>query len=1324
MGVFFLILWLISSPLIHPDRPPVLLESVWLEYEMQQVRSLHGETDTFVDRIIQTPEGHIWFPTQSMMLRYDGLHVRPISTKMDSVTGLAFIRGVFDYSGHLWMGQFPGFSIYRIENEIPRKVREPLVEGRFMPVFFRDPLNPNGMLVTATDSTTMYAISKDGDVQVMLRHDILNTINIFSDIRGATQDEIWAHTFRGQILRMIRHPKEVTLEIFDDFGRISDIAWHPDQVLIAATSRGVWALKRNKNGEMTRELLFSHANIRSLTITTDGRIHMIAPGEYFIYDGHSVVSASLGNASYLKIRADREDNLWLVGRSGIDLITRKKNPVLSGEHPLGESIVPVPGTGGAMYLVYADRIVRADIHENTVTTVVPVLQEITTSEIYQGFVDGKNRLWLQTQVGLVALDRNQNYRRIADLRSGGIIQFYIQDDGTPLFVDRFEGLLAYDEQNQRLQKIQELENSCVYSYRFSSGNLFCMDLFLELPEVIYADQQRSDSLLVPAELQNSRVRYFAYHEPTHSGIIVLSSGFWALFHEETGFQVISPEQLPEFGTLRDIAWVGDELWLGSDMGANFIARAQFEALESQKKIPLAQDWITNSDGLPSFIFDQWNTTFVSDVRHRVWIATPRGILIYARENTKTVPPPPGLWLNSITHGTVRTPVYEQGKLLTVRAKERDLSFDISVLSFLNRSQIQLEYKLQGLHTNWQDAVLDQPLRFTNVPPGEYRLIVRALSARNVATEEVVLAHLRIPSLFYETVWFRWALMFLFGALIFLISRGRAVVAERRARKLEHVVEERTREIKKQKEEVEKANKIIQKQTEDLVQQDELKNKLFTNISHELRTPVTLIKAPLEHLLLHEKGETISASRSNMERTFKNALRLEKLVDQLLDVTRIDRQTISVRMIPVNIVKEVRWLIESFRSYAEFKEIRLHFTSSHEALFVALDKDMFEKICMNLLSNAVKFTPRGGQIKVELSTEQTNVNVKITDSGVGISSKDMPRIFERYYKVTQKNGYNSEGMGIGLSLTKEFVEIMKGNIGVESSPGKGACFTLQFPLLPATSETKETAGRQPEILKKTKTRLEKTESNPLETPRTTILIVDDNEDMVAFTSELLSETYRVFTASDGEQAIRHMTEETPDLIITDLLMPNLDGIEMVKRIRSRSEWRTIPILMLTAIKSEDVLADGFSYGINDYMTKPFSTIELQARVAALIHFADTRKAFGGEETEPSTQSSSDLLVQKTIGFIQQHIADTDLKAADVARAVTMSDKQLNRKLKKVTGMTTSEFIREVRLQKAREILEDKSKETIAEVMYEIGFLHQTNFSKRYYERFGKKPSDYF
>jgi DNA-binding response OmpR family regulator/two-component sensor histidine kinase len=517
--------------------------------------------------------------------------------------------------------------------------------------------------------------------------------------------------------------------------------------------------------------------------------------------------------------------------------------------------------------------------------------------------------------------------------------------------------------------------------------------------------------------------------------------------------------------------------------------------------------------------------------------------------------------------------------------------------------------------------------------------------------------------------------------------------------------------------------------------DQLKSQFFANISHEFRTPLTLILGQVESVMasgidLKEKGKLQVANR--------NARRLLTLINELLDLSKLEAGSMELKAEKQNLVTFLKSLFYSFESLAADKKIELEFDSDLDRVFVVFDPGKMEKVFYNLMSNAFKFTSEKGKIKVTIHVAtQQKVLITITDTGSGIPEEKLDKIFDRFYQVDGSSTRDFDGTGIGLALTKELVELHKGTISVKSKKGEGTRFIISLPMEMEGVETKTARKISSEYaeldhVNQTQKTFETSGSRiPIahegKDDRDMVLVVEDNADVRHYIREQLEDSYRVSEALNGEEGIQSAQEILPDLIISDVMMPRMDGYRFCKAIRTDEKTSHIPVIMLTARAGLDDKIEGLETGVDAYLTKPFNAKELRVNVKNLIQQRrQLRKRFTTSTvirpSEVSSIPADQVFMENIVKTIETFFSDEQFSVEKLAEHANMSVSQLNRKLNALIDQPPGQLIRSLRLQRAADLIGQQAG-TVSEIGYQVGFSDNAYFSRAFRKQFGCSPTDY-
>ena len=639
----------------------------------------------------------------------------------------------------------------------------------------------------------------------------------------------------------------------------------------------------------------------------------------------------------------------------------------------------------------------------------------------------------------------------------------------------------------------------------------------------------------------------------------------------------------------------------------------------------------------------------------------------------------------------------------------DFSIDFQSFNYSTAINNIYEYKLEGYDEDWLYAKgNNRTASYSNLRYGNY--IFRARMANTEEHKSYTTKSLSI--LISRPPWLSWWAFILYilsgSGFIYFIIR---YFAERSKHRHEILIEKH--------------------KAEQIQELNDLKIRFFMNISHELRTPLTLILEPLQ--LLRDQAKKTSGIRRYAELAFSNAQKLHYLISQLLEFRQTETGNKGFKPVKEDLVAFVEGIFESFTILTDKKSIHFLFKTEPDALQVYFDKDIIEKILSNLISNAIKFTGTNGSISLEIilsgDLESRSISISVTDNGVGIPPEQQQKIFERFYQ-----GKGNSGFGIGLAFSSNLAKIHRGELTVESEPGKGSSFCLSIPLVESMEDESEeniADGEQEHdrswlSVDVPENRIDTTEKAGILEERV-ILLVEDNHDLREFVSSYLAEHYTVFTAENGQEASEIALKELPDIIITDIMMPVLDGIGLAKKLSADIHTNHIPLIFLTAKDKPADLLSGFETGAVDYIVKPFNVVYLQKKVENLLNNLKLQQEkarigylqVSGKDTKGN--AGDDFLI-KAIEIVESNLSNSDFDVTQFCTELGVSRMQLHRKFKGIVGQSTTEFIKSVRIKHAAELL-SRGQYNVSEAMYEVGFDNPSYFTKSFKKIYGVNPSEF-
>ncbi len=685
---------------------------------------------------------------------------------------------------------------------------------------------------------------------------------------------------------------------------------------------------------------------------------------------------------------------------------------------------------------------------------------------------------------------------------------------------------------------------------------------------------------------------------------------------------------------------------------------------------------------------------------------------------------------------------------------RDRNFRIRYAAPFFEAETMTWYRtfLEGYDPQWSELAVETSKDYTNLDPGSYTFRVEAENVYRDKGREALFRFKILPP-WYKTWW----AFLLYAGLVFLaiffIIKWRSGKLEREKQRLEQIVEQRTKEINQKNRQLELQTEQLKEQSEKLTEMDKVKTRFFANISHEFRTPLTLIMGPLEEMMAGlETAENETGQKRKLGLMLRNSQRLLNLINQLLELSKIESGKMVLEASLQNIIPFLKGIVASFEPVTVKNQLDLSLVFEEEKIILNIDTGKMEDAIFNLLSNAVKFTPPGGKIIVTVKREQPgaefpsgSVALVVQDTGLGIRRDQLEHIFDRFYQADSTYEHHRKGSGIGLTIARELVELHNGRIDVHSIEGKGTEFIVRLPLAAQTGQPVQTgqpdrpAGGAAGQALADKIRMMEIEGvdtgaeiqpgpGDTETPgKNILLVVEDSADTRAYIRSSLEPAYTVVEAKDGQEGIEKAREVIPDLIVSDIMMPKTDGFELCRVLKNHIDTSHIPIILLTAKAGEEDVLEGLETGADDYITKPFSTKILSARIKNLIelrrHLQQVldRDMMQHPAKIPVSRIDKEFITRLK-EVIKKNIADPDFNIEQLCEKMGMSQPTLYRKIQALSGESPTEFIRSYRLKRGARLLEEKFGSVI-EVAFEVGFSSAAYFTKCFKKKFQRLPSQY-
>ena len=1197
-----------------------------------------------VTALLQTRDGYLWVGTQEGLARFDGLRFH-VFDKRNTALRVNNIETLFESrDGTLWVGtRGGGLMRYRDGSLTPHPLNDRLANGRISAI----DEDETGALWVSTFDAGLYRFDADGGMRRFttedgLPSDDLNALHVEPEgrvwigTRGAgvavyedgrfsrmttaeglpsddvtalyedAEGNLWVGTRDGGLARRSRNGRLDTFTVADG------LSGNGINVLCQDRAGSLWIGTARNGLNRFREGRFEHFTsddglgsdvIHALFQDREGSLWIGAEGGGLerLWNGkftpYTTKEGFPTDAAYAVYEA-ADGAIWAGSQGGG--VTRLRNGAFTtyttADGLPHNFVFSLTGdAGGNVWIGTAKGLVR---YRDGAFTTYTTEDGLPANAIYALYTDSKDHLWIGTTGGLV------RYR-------DGVFTTYTTEDG----------LSSND-----ITVILESRNGGLWVGTYVGGLNLLIDGKVAA-QYTKADGLLSDYVLTLYEDADGAL-WFGLRE---GGLYRLEDGRLTRYTTVEGLFNDTIQQILEDGTGR--------LWMTTNLGLFYVTREQLNAFargELEKITPVAFD---RSDGLKSREFMGGFQPAGWKARDgRLWFPSNNGLVAVdpARPAINDVPPP--VVIERITLDG--EPLVSDGET-RIRPGHHKFEFHYVGLSLIASEKVRYVYRLAGEDAGWVEAGTRRTAYYSNLRPGEYRFYVRAVNADGVWSSGEAMVSFYLEPFFYQTLWFR-VLSVLFLLFVgFTAYRLRINRLKARGQELERVVAERTRDLRLAKEktetalrETERARAVIEEQAEQLREMDRIKTRFFSNISHEFRTPLTLNIGPLENALTGMYGSLSETLRKQLEIMLRNSRRLLRLINQLLDLSKLESGRMELKVQPGNVVDFIEGIMLSFTAFTEKRGIDLQFETEREETILYFDPQNLEKVFFNLLSNAMKFTPDGGRIEVRVEEGPAAigehiceaVRIIVRDTGPGIPEEELPYIFNRFHQVDGAVHRIQEGTGIGLSLVKELVELHGGDIEVESEPGSGAVFTVTLPKGTAhlkNAGVAEDEGDDPAdghpargpmvevvVLDEDETLHADVWADVMPEEgddRPAILIVDDNPDIRAYVAGCLREHYALYVGRDGRDGLEKARRHRPSLIISDVMMPVMNGYELCRAVKSDEGINHIPVILLTSKASVEDKITGLEAGADDYIAKPFSARELLARVHNLMRLREQQSA---------------------------------------------------------------------------------------------------------------------
>lgn len=1320
-----------------------------------KINQTNGLSNDRVSSIVKEKNGFVWIGTENGLNRYDGNKIKIYNKQNSALSSNDIADLLIDRKGKIWIATFGGgLNLYNPSND------------KF--VAYKNILN-NSTSIPSNELNTLFEDSK-GTIWLGTKNGIssfnekqqtfttyhFDSKNVYSishnDVRSIYEDgnkNLWIGTFGGGLNKF--NPTTGKFHRIQSSSTISPDYIHSlcginkNEILIGTSGKGlltfdvnslsfqkksyginkqiniVRCLKKDRNGVIWIGTdgvgLFKVKNINSIRPLVDN------------YTNDSQTDLSISSNAIYALMEDGNSNIWLgTAWNGVDVLNLNKDYTFIPSTSMGDAPVSVlsvyknkdaffMGLDGKGLTVFQEK-------SNTVKRYNSTNKNSIGDDYIQYICEARDgTLWIGTFVnGLV----NFNYKtgsitqfkqNLEDSKSLSFndVRYIVEDEKNNFWIATWGGGLNYLDINTK--EFKNFEEKTGDKNSISSNNVLSL-------------QKDGNSIWLATfgggvNLLDTKTNQFKVYKSIDGNPNSISSDYlYSILKDSKG-----------------------NIWMGTaGEGINLLDKKtqkinRFDAFKNvryQTVMAIVEDnkgliWFSTKQGI--FNYDYKTKTFKSfsnlnedyhinsgfkDEKGLLYFGCSKGVVKFNPETIKVKNVTPEIKFTSFKLFNKEVPIGEDEILkkdislsenITLKHDQDVITFEFAAMLFPSSASCEYQIKMENFDKNWRSIGKEGSATYTNLSPGDYVFKVRSRELGSDWVNQYSALNIKILKPFWLEWWafLIYALLGILTLYIFIkyIISWENMKADLRFEKFSH------------EKDVELYN---------------LKQDFFTNISHEIRTPVTLILSSINKLL--KNNELSENQQQNPFGTIKkNGEYLLNLVNELLDFRKLEQQQIKLKVVKGDWVKFSKEIYLSFKEFAYQKDINFEFESSSPTISLWFDKNQMGKVLYNLFSNALKFSKAGGAIKLSITETDTEVQLKLVDEGIGISKKQLPKIFHQFYQANDANSVNGAGFGLGLTISNEIIKLHQGEITVKSKKGAGSTFTITLKKGNSFFNEAEIGGSESndELIDnyfstkqdKVEVFMQSTESPLIK--EQTLLIVEDNVDIGNYIAELLSDEFTILQAYNGKEGLEIALEKSPDLIISDVMMPVMDGIELTHNLKSNVSTSHIPVILLTARASFMNKMEGFETGADDYVTKPFNESLLRARIKSILKNRSLlHEKFRSEDTADIgefVKNKKDQEFLENLGqFIEKNIDSDNLGANLVAKELGMSHSVLYKKLKTLTGLSLVEYMRDYRLKKAKQLLKAKQF-SINEVCYQVGYSDRKYFSKLFKERFGNPPTFY-
>ncbi|MBN2519044.1 MAG: response regulator [Bacteroidales bacterium] len=1356
---------------------PITVLSENQSVKFKRLSVSEGLSQSWVRCICQDNQGFMWFGTHDGLNKFDGYTFKIYKHTIRDNNSISnnTIHVIYkDSEGNLWIGTSYGLNLFNPENET--FIRFPDIDNNYINDIVRD---KDGLLYIATNQgIIVYNIDTKHEriYQIFDNTDNIRSLAIIYKIKIDPYQNIWIASSKGVYFFSKKEKNFIPLQANIPYRARSLAFGKKGQMFIGTENNGLIIHNYNPENPLNNKIIDLQNNRNSFSASNIGAmISLLADNhgtlwigienggldvidiskqnskEYISKHYHYDVfdNTSLSSNSIYSIFEDKDGNIWIgTYNKGINQYNRfgdnfihfhKINQIAYNENNLSSNMVNlIYAKNNSLYIGTEGGLFIDNIKTNELKHLFHNPQNpnsLTSNSVWCIYFDENNKIWLGTWGGGINIYDPVNnaylhYMNIStddnSLGGNNIFSIY-KDSKNYLWIGSMGGgLNLYNKQTNSFKKYK---NDITNSLSISS------DWVRAIAEDSYGNLWVSTSLAVDVfDREKEQFTHFT-HIPG------------------------DPSTLSDYGAEVIFEDSKKNLWMGTENGLNLFHRkdSSFTYYLDEDGLPnnsikaILEDnegnlWLSTNNGLSKFMnainipekpefmnYDIGDGLQDDEFNRRAACKDNNGILYFGGINGVTYFNPENIIINQkkpevvITNFLINNkPVpigkknfllkkhISQTKKIKIPYRYSVISFEFACLNFISPEKNQYAYYLEGFEETWNYVGNQRTVTYTNLNHGNYTLRIKASNNSGIWNEDGISLAITILPPWYNT-WWAYAGYFIIIGFILLLFRESVLMRARFKHDL----------------------KMEQLEKEKLAEINQVKSNFFINLSHEFRTPLTLILHPVEQLLSAKKIKPELKKQFQMMQ--RNAKRLLRLINQLMDISKLESDYLKPEVQNGNIAERIEFIVSSFNYRACEKSISLKYNSSHNTFTGYYDQDKLEKILYNIISNALKFTPENGEIVVNVDYYQDipeNENggyfkISVKDNGIGIEPAEINKIFDRFYQINNQKEKEQTGTGIGLSLVKGLVNIYHGKIDVKSQIDMGTEFTIILPWAERHFPKNEIIGEVNDYSEnfdqEQKIDIQDNIPNNEIQQKNIILIIEDNKELNDVLTSHFTNKYRVYNCFSGTQGLEKAKEIMPDIIVSDVMMPGIDGIELCKILKNNELTSHIPIILLTSMTSEEDQVKGMETGADAYITKPFHLKLLNANIENLL---DSRKklrdlfsrSIDVKPSDISITSVDEKFLKKVIELVDKNISNPYFNVDQLSKEIGLSRAHLHRKLVSLTDLPPSGFIRIMRLKRAAKLLVEGQLQ-VSEVLYEVGIKSRSYFTKSFKEVFGLSPTEY-